>query len=658
MEALFFKRKNGIPRFAPAVDVESTCPFFVHIFAIHIRSGTQNDHKFAGLQTGFHLQFKVVAVGFAAVAVGLHNVFHRIGVVIFHQRGEFTGGIHLADVDLGCFGVPQAAFHIAGHFRIEGIFYTVSHTESFAGMDGTHSISQQSRETERTIFSRTGCQDRLVTLPRPGAFAVGRNRFERSQFDRIGSNARINIPEVVNIGVKFAVDLAGAGVFAGHNTGAPLFFENAHRGFQIERFRIGAENSSGGSQHCQILFHFRNPFCKLFGIFRMSGGCFAPSNTESIFSNSAVVDVKVTGGEVVLKDGAAVENRGVFPDGAVLTLGNNCVLRNLGTAENPDLPLNGGEVRGNGRFIASTNFNITGGGHLTFGGGMNLSPGNDDPIERVVLDIDSLVLGTHLQRPHKPGDVGDTIGTNLHIYFPREVVIGATNSNWDVLGLKTAMHIEKGLTIDTTDRADGTTGRQITLRRPTFSYGAYLRTIGSGTGFSSLWSDPGERISELSIGDGSTAKFELQYNKTLKTDLLSVGDGAFLGVASRRKVAFFEAEAFSFENNSRILASVSIGNHTDPIVPGFIGGPLAIDAFNDGVSPQLDFTKEAYANTWDYKFVNGSLVFCRKNVDLLTEYFSGNRWIGHGDGRFDNSDNWSGGVVPEGTNTTAVFDGI
>ena len=409
---------------------------------------------------------------------------------------------------------------------------------------------------------------------------------------------------------------------------------------------------------------FKTYFRVVKGCFRMSGGYFAPippGGISTIFADSPLVDVKVTGGEVFFKDHSnerLVKNRGVFPDGAVLTLGNNCVLRDLGTAENPDLPLNGGEVRGNGKFVASTNFNITGGGSLVFGRGMSLSPNSDDPIDHVVMDIDSLVLGANLARPYQQGDVGDVTGTNLHIYFPREVVVGATNTDWYVSGMKTTLHIKKGLTIDTTDRADAAVGRQITLRRPTFSYGAYLRTIGCGTGFSSLWSDPGERLSELSVGDGSTAKFELQYNKTLKTDLLSVGDGALLGVASRRKVAFFEAEAFSFENNSRVLASVSIGEHPDSIVPGFIGGPLAIDAFNDGVSPQLDFTSEAHANTWDYRFVNGSLVFCRKNVDLLTKDFSGNRWIGHGDGRFDNSDNWSGGVVPEGTNTTAVFDGI
>ena len=100
----------------------------------------------------------------------------------------------------------------------------------------------------------------------------------------------------------------------------------------------------------------------------MSGGYLSPVNRGTVFYNSADVDVKVSGGEVVLKDGVTVENRGVFPDSAVLTLGNNSVLKNLAIAENPDLPLNGGEVRGNGRFIASTNFNIIGGGHLTFGG--------------------------------------------------------------------------------------------------------------------------------------------------------------------------------------------------------------------------------------------------------------------------------------------------
>jgi hypothetical protein len=52
------------------------------------------------------------------------------------------------------------------------------------------------------------------------------------------------------------------------------------------------------------------------------------------------------------------------------------------------------------------------------------------------------------------------------------------------------------------------------------------------------------------------------------------------------------------------------------------------------------------------------LAFCKKGAKLSTASFSGNRWTGIGDGRFDNSANWSGGVVPDGTNTTAVFDGV
>lgn len=409
---------------------------------------------------------------------------------------------------------------------------------------------------------------------------------------------------------------------------------------------------------------FKTYFRVAKGCFRMSGGYFAPippGTLSTVFEDSALVDVKITGGEVFFKDSTnerLVKNRGVFPDGAVLTLGNNSVLRNLGTAENPDLPLNGGEVRGNGKFVASTNFNITGGGYLTFGKGMSLSPGSDDPIDRVVLDVDSLVLGTHLQRPYQLGGVGDTTGTNLHIYFPREVVVAATNADWYVSGLKTAMHIQKGLTIDTADRANATVGREIVLRRPTFSYGAYLRTIGCGTGVSSLWSDVGDRLSELSVGDGSTCKFEMQYNKTLKTDLLSVGDGATLGVTARKGAAFYEAEEFSFGDDARILASVSVGEHKDPIVPGFIGGPLAIGAFNDETSPQIVFTKENLAETWDARFVNGSLAFCRKDCDLATSAFTANRWIGSVDGSFEKEANWSGSEVPQGTNTTAVFDGI
>jgi predicted outer membrane repeat protein len=39
-----------------------------------------------------------------------------------------------------------------------------------------------------TFIGNFCCQNRVVTFPGLGAFAVGRNRFERSQFDRIGSN--------------------------------------------------------------------------------------------------------------------------------------------------------------------------------------------------------------------------------------------------------------------------------------------------------------------------------------------------------------------------------------------------------------------------------------------------------------------------------------
>ncbi len=409
---------------------------------------------------------------------------------------------------------------------------------------------------------------------------------------------------------------------------------------------------------------FKTYFRVAKGCFRMSGGYFAPippGALSTVFEDSALVDVKITGGEVFFKDSIKerlVKNRGVFPEGAVLTLGSNCVLRNLGTAENPDLPLNGGEVRGNGKFVASTNFNITGGGYLTFGKGMSLSPGADDPIDHVVMDVDSLVLGANFARPYQQGGVGDVTGTNLHIHFPREVVVAATNADWYVSGLKTVMHIKKGLTIDTADRADAAVGRQITLRCPTFSYGSYLRTVGCGTGLSSLWSDVGDRLSELSVGAGSTCKFEMQYNKTLKTDLLSVDAGATLGVIARKGAAFYEAEDFLFGDNARILSSVSVGEHKDPIVPGFIGGPLAIGAFNDETGPQIVFTKENLAETWDARFVNGSLAFCRKDCDLATSAFAANRWIGSVDGSFEKESNWSGSEVPQGTNTTAVFDGI
>jgi hypothetical protein len=60
---------------------------------------------------------------------------------------------------------------------------------------------------------------------------------------------------VVNIGIHFAVDLAGAGIFAGHRTGAPLFFKNRHRAFQIESFGLGRKNGSCSGKHYKQFFH-------------------------------------------------------------------------------------------------------------------------------------------------------------------------------------------------------------------------------------------------------------------------------------------------------------------------------------------------------------------------------------------------------------------
>ena len=392
------------------------------------------------------------------------------------------------------------------------------------------------------------------------------------------------------------------------------------------------------------------------GIFRMSGGLVSPVNGGTVFSKYA--DVKVTGGELVLKTNKdyPIGNRGVIPDGGTLTLGSNAVLQGLGNSENPDLPLNGGEVRGDGRFVASENFSFTGGGRLTFGKGMNLSPGEDDPIDRAVMDVDSLVLGANISRPYNVDTgIGSTTGTNLHIYFPREVVFAATNSDWYVAGLKTVLHIEKGATVDTADRADGVTARQIHLRRPMFSHGAYLRTIGGGVGVFSTWTDIGARLSELSAGENSTCRFELQYNQTLKTDSLSLGRGATLGLTARN-IAFYEAEEISFGENARIEASV--GNFDGPVLPGFICGPLAVDQFAGAVRPQVFYANESLADIWDARFINGSLAFCRKGVSHCTAGFAGNRWTGDADGSFGNAANWSSGTVPSGTNTTAVFDGV
>ena len=63
------------------------------------------------------------------------------------------------------------------------------------------------------------------------------------------------------------------------------------------------------------------------GIFRMGGGLAAPVNGGTVFSKYA--DVKVTGGELVLKTNKdyPIGNRGVIPDGGTLTLGSNAVLQ-------------------------------------------------------------------------------------------------------------------------------------------------------------------------------------------------------------------------------------------------------------------------------------------------------------------------------------------
>ena len=382
------------------------------------------------------------------------------------------------------------------------------------------------------------------------------------------------------------------------------------------------------------------------GTFRMTGGYCAPVNQGTVFSKYA--DVKVTGGTLALNmlSNYPIENCGVFPDGATLSLGSTSTLKFNALAGNANLPLNGGAVCGNGALAASAHFNITGGGDLTFGRGMSLSSDADDPVCNVVMDVDSLTLGANMSRPNDEA---------LQMYFPREMVFAATNAGWFVSGNNATFWFEKGVTIDTSDRADGVTGRKIHLRRPTFAHDAYLRIVGNGAGVLTMSSAyAGEMLSELSVGGGATNSFELIHNQTVKTRLLSVGSGATLGVIARN-IPYVFAEALDFKPGSRL--SVGAGSYEGPILPVVCAGPLAVNAF-DGGSPETALTSAAQDAGWECRFVHGCLALCKKNATLATPGFDGNRWTGNVDGSFETSGNWSAGRVPEGTNTTAVFDGI
>ena len=381
------------------------------------------------------------------------------------------------------------------------------------------------------------------------------------------------------------------------------------------------------------------------GTFRMTGGYCAPLNQGTVFSKYA--DVKVTGGTLSLNmlSNNPIENFGVFPEGATLSLGSTSTLKFNALAGNANLLLNGGAVCGNGAFSASAHFNITGGGDLTFGRGMSLSSNADDPVYSVVMDVDSLTLGANLSRPNDE---------ELQMYFPREMVFAATNADWFVSGNNATFRFEKGVTVDTADRADGVTGRKIHLRRPAFARDAYLRVIGSGNGVLTMSAAyTGEMLSELSVGGSATGSFELMHNQSVKTKLLSVGKGAVLGVVARN-IPYVCAEELDFKSGSRL--SVGAGNYTGPILPAVCAGPLAINAF-DEVLPEAVLTSAAQ-DAWECRFVHGCLALCRKGAELATSGFSGNRWTGNADGRFETACNWSAGTVPAGTNTTAVFDGI
>ena len=392
------------------------------------------------------------------------------------------------------------------------------------------------------------------------------------------------------------------------------------------------------------------------GTFTMSGGVVETRNTSSVpFSNYA--SVSITGGEFkllnLLKE-YPVTNRGAFPQGATLVLGTGTVLSNLVTGvADPELKLDGGTVCGGGVFKASEDFAITGGGDLTFGGGMVLSPREDDPISNVVFDVDSITLGANLSRPYVKGGVGDKSGTNLHMRLPRPITLAPTNANWFVSGFKTTMYVEKGLTVDTTDRKDGTTARKITLRKPKFSRGAYLRTTGCGEAALETSEEISDRLSEISVGGTSILGFSMRWDRWLTADYLSIASGATLNMPLRDYLPF-DADSVSFAPGSRVYLSSSGG--AGVFQPLLLAGPESIASLmSGGTLPEVVL---ADSSTWTNEFINGSLVVWKKSVTPASDTFTANRWTGATDGTFETGSNWSSGAAPADTNVTAVFDGI
>ena len=391
------------------------------------------------------------------------------------------------------------------------------------------------------------------------------------------------------------------------------------------------------------------------GTFTMTGGTLEALNTTALpFSNYA--EVSFTGGEMHLKitKDYPITHRGVFPNTATLVLADGTVLSGLTTTERPELPLNGGVVCGGGGFRASENVEITGGGDLTFGKGMNLSPNEDDPISNVVFDVDSITLGANLSRPYNSATgMGNTIGTNLYMYLPRPITFAATNANWFVSGFKTTMHVEKGITVDTTDRADGTTARTITLRKPKFSRGAYLRTTGCGTAALESSDEVSDRLSEISAGGTSTLNVSLRWDRWMRSDSLSIASGATFNLPIRDYLPF-DADTVSFGAGSRVYISGNSGSEV--FRPQILAGPESIASLmSGGTLPEVVLADPA---TWTNEFINGSLVVWKKSVTPASASFTGNRWTGATDGTFETGGNWSSGAAPAATNVTAVFDGI
>ena len=392
------------------------------------------------------------------------------------------------------------------------------------------------------------------------------------------------------------------------------------------------------------------------GTFTMTGGVLELRNVTQnmLYPYSAA---SFTGGEIrmlnLTKD-YPITHRGVFPQGARLVLGSNAILSNL-VSNDPDpvLRLDGGEVYSASKFIASEDFSVIGGGNLIFGGGMSLSPNADDPISNVVFDVDSITLGANLARPYDYNTgLGNTIGTNLYMRFPRPVVLAATNANWFVSGYLTRMRFDKMLTIDTTDRADGVTPRTITLRRPSFADGARLRTAGCGEALLTMWPEQYGRLAELTVGGTSTLGFEMDWSRWIVADSLAIAPGATLKLPLRSYLPM-EADTVTFGEGSRILLSGS--GATSAFQQVLVAGPESVEAIDSGTKPEVVLPD---SSTWTNEFVNGSLVVWKQSDVPYSTTFACNRWTGAQNGVFGTGGNWSGGAAPSTTNETAVFDGI